>query len=569
MSTSSNDSFDGVFDVEIDPDDGVFEHNVSDVSVSSVGTADLTDFGDEDEDEDADEEAVFSNRLRNLVLEDFTESSGPRHTLPSDACELDYFHLLFTPVMFERIVEETNRYAEQCQRDAAIRDNKWTPTTVREMRAYFGLNIMMGIHILPELHHYWSSDDMLGVPGMCRVMTRKRYHKITQYFHLNNNETAVARGEPGYDPLHKLAPLMESVKTNFPLCYVPAKDLSIDEAMVAFKGRSFMKQYLPAKPTKWGFKVWTLAEARTGYVACIQVYTGRRNAPSVNGLGYDVVMHLSETYLWQYRHIYFDNFFSSVKLLTALHRRQTYACATVRANRKGLPIEIKKPVRMPRGQSVKMQAGNVVATVWRDNRDVRILSTNSDPVDGVVNRKVGRERIEVACPMAIMNYNANMGGVDLADQNRSYYSVGRVSVKFWKYLCWYLLNTSIVNSYIIFKQTHLALPRPLDRTGQANLAVTHFQFRLALVKQLIAGHTSRKIAGKRTREAPPMELSHLPGHELITSGRKLVCRNCSQLGRKTPTGRGIRTSYMCKPCDVALCIGGCLIEYHTRHVVMQ
>jgi hypothetical protein len=563
MSVSSDDSFDGVFDVEVEND--IIDDNESDVTVSSVHTEDLTDF---DSGPDSDDEVQdFTNRLRNVVNEQFTQSPGPNHALPLDSNVLDYFLLLVRPGIFQSMVIETNRYAEQCQLAAGRQDNNWVPTTESEMRAYIGMNVVMGIHVLPELHHYWASDDFLGVPAVNRVMTRMRFEKLSHYFHLNDNATAVERGQPGYDPLHKIRPLLEALSQTFPQCYVPRKELSIDEAMVAFKGKSFMKQYLPAKPTKWGFKVWTLAESHTGYVSRIQVYTGRRAEPSANGLGYDVVMHLTEPYQMQGRHIYFDNFFSSPKLLEDLSARNTYACGTVRQNRKGLPMEIRKPAKMQRGSSVKMQKGNVVVAVWRDNRDVRVICTNTDPIDGVVNRKVGREVIEVPCPQAIINYNKYMGGVDLADQNRSYYGVGRESVKFWKYLSWYLFNTAIVNAFIIFRQTHLELPRPLTKKQNSNLAVTHFQFRLSLVKQLIAGFTSRKTVGRRSQEVPAMELCHLPGHELIPSEKKLVCRNCAHLGRKTTSGLGIRTSYKCKPCNIPLCINGCLIEYHTRHVI--
>lgn len=50
---------------------------------------------------------------------------------------------------------------------------------------------------------------------------------------------------------------------------------SIDEAMIAFKGRSSMKQYVPKKPVKRGFKVWVKADAVSGYVSEIDVYTGK------------------------------------------------------------------------------------------------------------------------------------------------------------------------------------------------------------------------------------------------------------------------------------------------------
>ena len=51
-----------------------------------------------------------------------------------------------------------------------------------------------------------------------------------------------------------------------------------------------------------------------------------------------------------------------------------------------------------------------MAAVWHDKRDIRIMSTNSDPVDGTVQSlRNGREVGPVPCPMSIINYNANMG----------------------------------------------------------------------------------------------------------------------------------------------------------------
>ena len=274
-----------------------------------------------------------------------------------DASELAYFMLLFTIEMITSLVLETNLYAEQCQAARGVRDSAWQPTTVEEMRAYIAVNILMGFHQLLEIDHYWSSDDMLGVPGVMKIMAKHRFKKLTQYFHANDNSKAAARGGAGYDPLHKVRPLLSSASSSFARRYRPGKDLSIDEAMIAFKGRSFMKQYLPAKPIKWGFKVWTIAEAATGYVCGFQVYVGKRAAPSANGLGYDVVMELSEMYQYQRRHLYFDNFFSSIKLLRDLEQQQTYACATVRSNRAGLPLVVKQPGRLARGSSVKRQSG--------------------------------------------------------------------------------------------------------------------------------------------------------------------------------------------------------------------
>ena len=41
-------------------------------------------------------------------------------------------------------------------------------------------------------------------------------------------------------------------------------------------------------------------------------------------------------------HVYMDNYYSSPELFSELYFRQTYACGTVRQNRKGLPNAVKK-----------------------------------------------------------------------------------------------------------------------------------------------------------------------------------------------------------------------------------
>ena len=450
----------------------------SDIVFSDVGSDDLSDSDDSEHEVggagDGGGGQQFSAQLHDVDILPFFEATGPRHSLSSVPMpsELDFFMLLVTEEMWRGVVDETNRYAAQCQAARRARDVAWCETTVAEMKAYIAINILIGINDVPQLDHYWSADDKVGCSFIQRIMAKSRFKKLNQYFHLNDNDTAVARGEAGYSPLHKIQPLISSVSTAFSRRYRPGRDLSIDEAMVAFKGRSHMKQYLPSKPVKWGFKVWTLAEAETGYVCGFEVYTGRRANATRNGLGYDVVMQLTEAYQFERRHLFFDNFFTSVKLLRDLEERQTYACGTIRSNRAGLPLDVKKPARLQRGQSVKRQAGNLVAVVWRDNRDVRVVSTNVDPGDGYVERRVDRTRVPVACPKSIIAYTASMGGVDLADQQRAYYGFGRPSKKFWRCIAWYIFNTAVVNSWILYRRS---LPHPLTHK---QYKMTAFEFQV-------------------------------------------------------------------------------------------
>ena len=91
-----------------------------------------------------------------------------------------------------------------------------------------------------------------------------------------------------------------------------------------------------------------------------------------------------------------------------------------------------------------MQREDVTVVVWQD-KCVLFLSTNSDPrTDGSVTQKTGKgnEEIEIACPQAVINYTKHMGGVDVSDQRRQYYGVGRSSKKLWKFILHFVLNVS-------------------------------------------------------------------------------------------------------------------------------
>ena len=55
-----------------------------------------------------------------------------------------------------------------------------------------------------------------------------------------------------------------------------------------------MKQYMPLKPTKRGFKVWVRADAVTGYFCDFDVYVGKPSdgVSTDSGLGERVVLQL-------------------------------------------------------------------------------------------------------------------------------------------------------------------------------------------------------------------------------------------------------------------------------------
>ena len=64
-----------------------------------------------------------------------------------------------------------------------------------------------------------------------------------------------APGSDDFDQLYKIRPFLEDLKTNFKLQYDPHREQAVDEALVKFKGRTSLKQYMPMNPIKRGIKL--------------------------------------------------------------------------------------------------------------------------------------------------------------------------------------------------------------------------------------------------------------------------------------------------------------------------
>lgn len=131
-----------------------------------------------------------------------------------------------------------------------LADPLWYETTADEIRTFFTLNILFGIKQLPEIPAYWSKNPFLGVPEVQKVFSRNRFMKISQYLHLNDKSKELPRGDANHDKLFKVRPLLDAVVVSIKSEYLPSKCISIDKAMIPFKGRLGMKQYMPQKLQK-------------------------------------------------------------------------------------------------------------------------------------------------------------------------------------------------------------------------------------------------------------------------------------------------------------------------------
>lgn len=508
---------------------------------------------DSDDSEDNIPLIQFVNwRKQNIdpVMTNFEESTGPSSEVPADITKpIDFFLLLFDEAI-GLITEQTNLYATQKKRN-------FTPTSKQEMKIFIAINLLMGIKKSPSFRDYWSSRPEMRDDFIASKITVNRFGSLLTSLHCNNNDMMPKKEEPGFDKLYKIRPYIELLKTNFQKYYLPSKEISIDESMVKFKGRISFKQYMPMKPIKRGFKIWACAD-KEGYLNNFEIYTGKHADHPETGLGERVVLDMTKGLEGKGHHAYFDNFFTTTNLLLTLQERQIYSCGTVRANRKNLPSGLKADKAMSRGDfDWSVHKGKVSCLKWKDKRTIQLLSTIHYPTDQIkVNKREKDGRVtEVNCPKAVLDYRKFMGGVDKADMMKSYYGINRKSRKWYHRLFWHFLDTSVVNSYIIFK-----------RRTKSNMSLK--TFRCEVILSLMGASVAKGSSGRpssekmKSRFKPYVSVDlrrdqakHMPVH-----GTSRRCANCSSAQKPH------RTRWSCTQCNVGLCLSAeknCFLVYHT------
>jgi len=133
-----------------------------------------------------------------------------------------------------------------------------------------------------------------------------------------------------------------------------------------------MKQYMPMKPVKRGIKVWVCTEALSGFVCDFHVYTGKQQDGTVEQ------NKLTRNFTGRNHHVFYDNFFSTVKLAEDLLEDNIYLYATARVNRKEFPKDLAPNTPgvkcLRQGEALCLRK-NVIATAWKDKNVVHFIST--------------------------------------------------------------------------------------------------------------------------------------------------------------------------------------------------
>ena len=129
----------------------------------------------------------------------------------------------------------------------------------------------------------------------------------------------------------------------------------------------------------------------------------------------------------------------------------------------------------------------------------------------------------------------------------------RKTRKWYKKIFFYIIDLSVLNSYILFKTMK-----------HQNFQLS--KFKLEIIRDLISKYGSKRSHIGRSLSAHPLRLtarhfpSLIPPNESKQTPQRR-CYVCSNTERRAKERRDTR--YQCTECDVGLCITDCFKDFHT------
>ncbi|XP_072014242.1 uncharacterized protein [Amphiura filiformis] len=556
------------------------------------------------DDDDAGDEDIhgWTRTLRKVPKRAFQGPTPAGPTFPRTLRPLDIFLQFFPLFLFTWIAKWTNKQID-------ILKKKAQKTTTAEIRAWFGIQIVMGLVKTNNRRNYWSPKPGFRNILISQTMTKGRYDEISRFIQCTDpttnpeswdaSNTEKKKHKFCHFRAHPMFPLQEvwdTVLDNCRLKYNCRQDLAIDEAMIKYKGaKGWAKRFfMPFKPIRSGFKVYAMADSKTGYLCNFKIHQMASRPQKM----LDIAMDVASTHLGMRHHIYTDKAYTSVDLARQLLREKTHLTGAIRMRSKQLPIElsqiqknkqprvehITKMGQTKRGTIYSRQNGrHLTYTLWKDSSVVSILSTGHDGFrnkdtdfltrhyseDGTAKSK----EQQVKAPPAAISYTQCMGGVDRADQFRAYHTCARKSQKWWKQLLYFLVDVSRVNAWLCYKHfTNKADDEDDDDDDDSDddeddddrddSTFTHCDFTMELAEQLINGYAHGGI----WRQAKPdrVPVHNGPLHQLVRmdSVYPKICRQCQISKTTTPKNRQVKSRFGCEACGVHLCRKDCFTRFH-------
>ena len=225
----------------------------------------------------------------------------------------------------------------------------------------------MGMLKLTDIKEYWSTHTTTNLPFFRRVFSRDRFLQIYWMLHVGDLSSTTKRA--------KVQPFVDKVIPLFQQYLIPSRELSIDDEMIAFRGKVV---YIHGKPQPCGIKAYVLSESRSGYFHDIIIYYGKEtkiiHIPGLNHTT-NVVVTLMVPLASKGYDLYTDRYYTSLQLARQLLEIGTTITGTVMVIKRGMPAATKAKYKGKKGDVGSYTNGALVVMQWTDKRTLTTLST--------------------------------------------------------------------------------------------------------------------------------------------------------------------------------------------------
>ena len=480
--------------------------------------------------------SAVPTRPQNIIR----ERPGPRGPALQAKTPYEFWELFVTPEMLELLVEKTNLFIRD-KRENYTQKSKARDTDNVEMKAFLGLLLLAGTYHSNRINldNLWKIDGT-GIDVFWLTMSLHRLRFLLCCIRFDDKATRASR-----KILDKLAPIRDLFETFVQNClrnYSPSEFVTIDEMLVAFRGRCPFRQYIPNKPAKYGIKIQAMADARTYYTCKMEIYAGKQpDGPfKVDNSSFAVVTRLISEISGSGRNVTFDNWYTTYPLVVSLlHDHKLSTVGTLRKNKREIPDEFLSVKNRAACDSMFGFGGNVtlVSYVPQTKQKKNVVLFSSMHHDD----KIDPESSDMKKPEIITFYNSTKGGVDMVDQMAGEYDTSRNSRR-WPLTVFYtLLNVSTINAYILYcHNPENKLKRRLFIKSVSMQLVQE-----ALKRRLQNIHLSRDLKSGIRRMLPESEESSTYSQASI-SNRAKRCELCER-------SRDHKVKTVCTTCGKHVC----------------
>lgn len=182
---------------------------------------------------------IYSYTFTFFVFSDSTDFFLPK-SMKYLQSPLHFFWFFLNDDCLQRIIDKSKAYA--VQQDPNVNLNLGMTDVMR----FIGICIYSSVVHSPNMRSYWKQK--IRQTTVITATSQKEFERIQKFIHLNNN-----LNHDGFNRLQKIRPLLDSIRKTFQEI-PPSERLLLDEQICTTKNRSYLKQYLPNKPKKWGYK---------------------------------------------------------------------------------------------------------------------------------------------------------------------------------------------------------------------------------------------------------------------------------------------------------------------------